>query len=239
VQRGAGRPGRPPRARNGAGLAPTRERVLDTARRLFDERGYHTTSLTEIARESGIRAPSLLHHFAGKEELLDEVLRRFYLEGREKVVVALASGGTAGERMAGVVQAAREIWERHRGLVRLALSETFRPDGIGRDHVSEIAVPVVQLVANVLRESGDRPIPSEAPVQGALLLALSGELIRVALGDVGEDLWGPDRNRSAELEALLLKGLSDWTSQSGEIGGVFRPAGRSRGRARKKRERKG
>jgi len=214
---------------------PTRERILDVARRLFDERGYHATSLTEIAKEAGIRAPSLLHHFAGKERLLDEVLRRFYEEGREKVLLALAAGATSEERMGGVVEAVREIWKRHQGLVRISLAEAFRPDGIGRNHMSEIAAPVVQWVANALRESTDSPIPAEAPVQGALLLILSSEALRLALGELGEDLWGPDRGRSAELEAAVLRGLSAWNSESARIGGPFRAAGLDRGRTRKKK----
>lgn len=233
--KGAGRPGRPPRARGTGRAVPTRERILDAARRLFDERGYHAVSLAEIAEETGIRAPSLLHHFEGKEHLLDEVLRRFYEEGREKVLLALAAGATSEERMGGVVEAVREIWKRHQGLVRISLAEAFRPDGIGHNHMSEIAAPVVQWVARALRESTDPPIPAEAPVQGALLLILSGEVLRLALGELGEDLWGPDQRRSAELEAVVLRGLSAWNSESACIGGAFRAAGRGQGRTRKKK----
>ena len=60
------------------GLADTRQRTVAVARRLFEERGYYDTTLDAIARELGIRAPSLLYHFESKEDLLDAVLEQFH-----------------------------------------------------------------------------------------------------------------------------------------------------------------
>lgn len=44
---------------------PTRERILNAALICFAERGYAATGMREIARQVGIRAPSLYNHFAG------------------------------------------------------------------------------------------------------------------------------------------------------------------------------
>ena len=45
------------------------------AARLFAERGYHGTSLADLADAVGVQKPSLYHHIAGKEDLLYETLR--------------------------------------------------------------------------------------------------------------------------------------------------------------------
>ncbi|GHO47851.1 helix-turn-helix domain-containing protein [Ktedonospora formicarum] len=53
------------------------ERVLNTAERLFGERGYQVVTLRDIAHEIGIRHTSLYHHFPrGKEELFVEATTR-------------------------------------------------------------------------------------------------------------------------------------------------------------------
>lgn len=51
-----------------------REQILDTAAALFAEHGYAGTSTRAIAEGVGIRQASLYHHFAGKDEILLELL---------------------------------------------------------------------------------------------------------------------------------------------------------------------
>ena len=65
-------PSRP--ARGGSGAVP-RERILHAAARLFRERGYHRTTVRDIAERVGILSGSLFHHFRSKEEMLREIMR--------------------------------------------------------------------------------------------------------------------------------------------------------------------
>ena len=53
---------------------PTREVILDTAERLFAERGVDGVALRDLAREMGLTAPSLYNHFSSKQALYDAVL---------------------------------------------------------------------------------------------------------------------------------------------------------------------
>lgn len=57
--------------------ASTRERLIETAARLFHEQGYHATGVATILREAGVNSGSLYHHFASKEDLLKAVLERY------------------------------------------------------------------------------------------------------------------------------------------------------------------
>lgn len=52
-----------------------RERILHAAARLFRERGYHRTTVRDIAERVGILSGSLFHHFRSKEEMLREIMR--------------------------------------------------------------------------------------------------------------------------------------------------------------------
>ena len=66
--------------RNGSvSAAPPRERaeeVYSAALRLFREKGYHATSMQDIAAAVGLYKGSLYHYIGGKEELLVQVFER-------------------------------------------------------------------------------------------------------------------------------------------------------------------
>jgi len=50
-------------------------KMLETARRLFWEKGYNATSMREIALSYGCRAANIYNFFSDKEEILFDVLR--------------------------------------------------------------------------------------------------------------------------------------------------------------------
>jgi AcrR family transcriptional regulator len=54
-------------------MAGRREQLTRAAARLFAERGYHGTSLADVAKAVGIQKASLYHHIDTKEDLLWEV----------------------------------------------------------------------------------------------------------------------------------------------------------------------
>jgi AcrR family transcriptional regulator len=60
----------------------TEQRILDESTRLFYERGYHGTTMRDIASAVGIKAGSLYNHYGGKEEILLQICmqtsRRLY-----------------------------------------------------------------------------------------------------------------------------------------------------------------
>ena len=52
----------------------TRERILDSARRLLQTRSYAGFSFQDVADEVGIRKASIYSHFASKDELVTAAL---------------------------------------------------------------------------------------------------------------------------------------------------------------------
>lgn len=54
----------------------TKERILDTAERLFAEHGYAATSLRSIIAGAGVNLAAVHYHFHSKEALLEAVILR-------------------------------------------------------------------------------------------------------------------------------------------------------------------
>jgi AcrR family transcriptional regulator len=79
------------RARTGT----RREEILDAAARLFAERGYHGVSIDDIGAAVGMSGPGIYRHFAGKEDVLAQMLLRIshelLEEGSRRVVAALSA----------------------------------------------------------------------------------------------------------------------------------------------------
>ncbi len=54
----------------------TRERILDSAERLFAERGFDGTSIRDVTADASANLAAVHYHFGSKEDLVREVLRR-------------------------------------------------------------------------------------------------------------------------------------------------------------------
>jgi AcrR family transcriptional regulator len=51
-----------------------RDTIIEAAINLFNQNGYHATSMRDIARAIDIQKPSLYHHFDSKEDILLAIL---------------------------------------------------------------------------------------------------------------------------------------------------------------------
>lgn len=56
----------------------TVRKILDTARKLFLEKGYEKTSMQDIVNGLGMSKGAVYHHFKSKEELFEKVVLDFY-----------------------------------------------------------------------------------------------------------------------------------------------------------------
>jgi AcrR family transcriptional regulator len=96
-----------------------RREIVRRAAILFDEQGYHQTSMENIAEAVGIRKPSLYYYFKSKDELLFWIHEEFVdwlLERHDaRLKLPLAPTQLVHEMIADIL----ELMETHRGHVRV------------------------------------------------------------------------------------------------------------------------
>ncbi|MGW3949993.1 TetR family transcriptional regulator [Streptomyces sp. NPDC004752] len=94
----------------GAGRSPskaeqTRALILETAMRLFQERGYDRTTMRAIAEEAGVSVGNAYYYFDGKEHLIQGFYDRIAAEHRGAVRAVLDRETDLEARLAGVLRA--------------------------------------------------------------------------------------------------------------------------------------
>lgn len=73
----------------GAAPSGARRLILETALRLFAERGYSGTSIRDIAKACDLQGPTLYSHYPSKEHVLAELVRVAHEEHLRRVRTAL------------------------------------------------------------------------------------------------------------------------------------------------------
>ena len=71
-----------------------REAILLAAARLFNERGYHATSLDDVAAQLGISKPVVYHYLGNKERVLLECMHNGMTQLQEAAAKAKAHPGS-------------------------------------------------------------------------------------------------------------------------------------------------
>ena len=94
----------------------TRDRIFEASVHLFAARGFHGTSIRDIARDVGIKESSIYNHFRGKDAILQSILD-YQMDGFREYMAALDE---LEEELAGVSDAL-EFWAvSHRAFERTA-----------------------------------------------------------------------------------------------------------------------
>ncbi len=93
-------------------MPSTKDRILDTAERLFAEHGYDATSLRAITSEAGVNLAAVNYHFNSKESLLKALFsRRLTLLNRKRLALLEAYESEAGNGPVALQKLVRALLE--------------------------------------------------------------------------------------------------------------------------------
>ena len=122
--------------------------LLQAAEKVFSDRGYHATSIRDIAREAGFSVGGVYQFFTSKDELYLRVVEEQWEHFFQLLNKALLAQGFAA-RIEALTSAMFQAFEERRGFFKLFLSERGR---LSAAFTGEIAARVGQHTRRLRRE---------------------------------------------------------------------------------------
>jgi TetR/AcrR family transcriptional regulator, cholesterol catabolism regulator len=92
-----------------AAVLESRQEILHTAARLFQQRGYDATSMNDIANSLKLSKGGVYHHFQGKDEILFEIMNHAMEITEERVLAPVRRISDPGERLRALIRLHMEI----------------------------------------------------------------------------------------------------------------------------------
>ncbi|MFD8866858.1 TetR/AcrR family transcriptional regulator [Streptomyces sp. NPDC059590] len=175
--------------------APTRDRLLDAAERLFGEHGFAATSLRTVTVAAEANVAAVNYHFGSKEGLLRAVVERAMAEVNGERLRLLEELGAAGDGRPGVAELVRAFvmtgarlversGERGASVARFLGRVMAEPDpAIRRLFATEVG-PVEGRYLDALRAALPQLSAAEVAFRFRAMVGLLGLHQSSALGDL-------------------------------------------------------
>jgi AcrR family transcriptional regulator len=204
----------------------SRQEILDAAARVMSVRGYAGTSMSTLAKETGLPKSAFYHHFRSKAGLLSAVMAqgaRGFFDAMREAHRDPPEGGTPRERLGWYLQRTGEVFEHREEFLRLLLvlvmsrEAAEAPEAMqtviavrdeGRDYMrhmirsaflsegEEAATAVAQALAHFGMAGFDGAFVSLQSADGKPILEFMNELTE-AMVAIGEGVVAGHRARSA------------------------------------------
>jgi AcrR family transcriptional regulator len=125
--------------------------ILESALAVFAQRGYHASSIDDIAREGGVSKALIYEHFASKQDLYAELLEQHAGHLFSALAEAISeAGSSAPARLAVGFDAFYGFVEEHRVAWRMLFREATDPEAVAV--LDRITAEVTSFVAGVIAE---------------------------------------------------------------------------------------
>src|SRR3712207_5965716 len=99
-----------------------RAQVVDAAIRAISEVGLQRASLAEVARRAGLSKAAVLYHFAGRDELIEQVVVAVLTRGAEYMAARTATAADPAAELRAYIEANVQYIAAHREDVKVLVA---------------------------------------------------------------------------------------------------------------------
>jgi AcrR family transcriptional regulator len=140
----------------------TRRRILETARGLFDAKGFDQASTRDLARAAGIAAGTLFNYFPTKEAIAMTLVAEALAEGREDCRKKARAGASLDEDLFAFVAAQLRRLKPHRAYLEPVLGRALSPlaHAAAAPEGESMRVAHLETVGELLHKHGRADEPS-------------------------------------------------------------------------------
>jgi AcrR family transcriptional regulator len=147
------------------------EHLLHQAARVFAEKGYHSTSMRDLAAASGMSLAGMYYYVRGKTQLLQLIQERCFEQVLAGAEAAVAPASDAVERIAAFIRHHVTFFASHMAEMKVLSHEAAALTGSARQRVRALKRRYVDLLEGLLREAAPAAPASE---RSAAAFALFG-----------------------------------------------------------------
>jgi AcrR family transcriptional regulator len=188
-----------------------RDQLIDTARRLFGERGTTDVSMDEIAAEAGVARSTVYVYFANRDELLRACVQSMYDRLQDTIALVVDDGATPVARLRGLILGVLERVDESPAFFRLAMATQSTTTAAGSEAVGGALMMIGLDMIRVLEDlvvAGMATGDFRADVDPERAVVLVGQQIYGALSvRAGEPDPIPAPQAADEMCAFVCRGL--------------------------------
>jgi AcrR family transcriptional regulator len=188
-----------------------RDQIMDTARRLFGERGTTDVSMDEIAAEAGVARSTVYVYFANRDDLLRACVQSMYDRLQDTIALVVDDGAPPVERLRGLILGVLERIDESPDFFRLAMATQATATAAGSAAVGGALMMIGLDMIRVLEElvvAGVAAGDFRADVDPARAVVLVGQQIYGALSvRAGEPEPVPAEQAADEICRFVCRGL--------------------------------
>lgn len=142
------------RGPRGGGTAK-RERILQAAIRIFSQKGFFNSRISEIARAAGVADGTIYLYFKNKDDLLISLFEEKMGQVVADVRARVASGGDALSRLRIFIENHMDLLVREAGLIEVIQVELRQSNKFMKDYVPVKFLEYLDVISDIL-EQGKR-----------------------------------------------------------------------------------
>ncbi len=147
-----------------------RSKIIKAAIQQFSFKGYHGTSISDIAKEAGISKGLAYNYFESKQALLKAIFESIMEAGYE-IIGELDSEPDPFKQIENIIKNSCDYVKKNIEIWRLYLGMAFQPDLIGTttNMTVNFTTEMIKLIEKVFRKAGLKNVGAEARIFAATI----------------------------------------------------------------------